>query len=640
MKIKIPSIKLLFLAFSVIYSFENIFVLSGSTIAADIEKGKKIFGARCAGCHGLEGQGDGLMSKFVNPPPRRFVGGIFKYKTTEGEGVPSDEDMFRVITNGLPGTAMPTWGDLLSKEEKLDVIAYEQSFAEEEFKELKTKVIDFSGEVPSSPESVAKGKELFRNVAKCVECHGAEGRGDGVKTLKDDIFFKRLWPRNLTQPWTFRGGSAARNIYTRITTGIQGTPMPSFATGPKALKNEDRWNIANYVVSIADRSKEAPFLFTGSSPGEILKCIYTEEQAPQEIDSPVWGSVKGIAVKMMRPINEGKRMTVRTDQTILVKCMFDKTRIAFLLEWDDRTRSVIGDERIRLLSENSELYSDAIAIQIPRAPIKPTDEDGLIIFGHKSKRIPVNIMQWSAGTVEKTDIAAIYDTNADGKINVRPSTDKSGFAAKGIYLDGVWKALITRELKTSDPADYQFIGTTRIPIAFAAWDGSKLEKEWRHALSNRHWLMLEKLTADMDILQKLYAKLSSYLVLKKFEARNIEKHREAIQLWKKEAYTWDAKDLQKVKALLEWADSDKLSNVPPAASPVPPATVPPVVSPVPQTSTAPPVVSPVPPSTEPPVVSPVPPATEPPATSPVPQTSTAPPVVSPVPPATEPPVVK
>lgn len=294
--------------------------------------------------------------------------------------------------------------------------------------------------------------------------------------------------------------------------------------------------------------------------GEILRCIYTEEQAPQEIDSPVWNSVKGLAIKMMWPINEGILMTMRANLSILVNCVFDKTSIAFLIEWNDLTRSVIGDERIRLLSENEELYSDAVSIQIPQAPIKPTDEEGLIIFGHNSKRIPVNIMQWSAGTVEKTDLAAIYDTDADGKINVRPSHDKSGFAARGKYLDGVWKVLITRELKTSDPADYQFIGTTRIPIAFAAWDGSKLEKGWSHAISNRYWLVLEKLTADMDILQKLYAKLSSYLVLKKFELRDIEKHREAIQLWKKEAHTWDAKDLQKVKALLEWADSDKLSK--------------------------------------------------------------------------------
>src|SRR3990167_572691 len=107
MKIKVRLIKLVFLAFSVIYPFENIPILSGSAIAADIENGKRLFNERCVGCHGFEGQGDGPMAKFVNPPPRRFVGGIFKYKTTEGEGVPTDGDMFRVITNGLPGTAMP-----------------------------------------------------------------------------------------------------------------------------------------------------------------------------------------------------------------------------------------------------------------------------------------------------------------------------------------------------------------------------------------------------------------------------------------------------------------------------------------------------------------------------------------------------
>lgn len=556
MKIKTHLIKIVFLAFSVIYFFENILILSGAAIAADIENGKKIFNERCTGCHGFEGQGDGPMAKFVTPPPRRFVGGIFKYKTTEGEGVPTDGDMFRVITNGLPGTAMPSWGDILSKEEKLDVIEYVKSFAEDEFKELRTKVIDFSEEVPPSPESIAKGRGLFLEGNRCSECHGLEGRGDGIKAFKDDIFFKKLWPRNLTQPWTFRGGSTARDIYTRITVGIQGTPMPSFASGPKALKNEDRWHVANYVVSIADKRKE-PKMEVFATQEDFVHCSYTKEQVPQEIDSPIWNSVQGTAVKMMRPITDAARMTVRTDLSILVHCMFDKTRISLLVEWDDLTRSVIGDEMVRLLSENRELYSDAVAIQIPQMPMQPADEEGLIIFGHNSKRIPVNIMQWSAGSVEKTDLAFIYDSAADGKIKARPSHDKSGFSAKGKYLYGVWKVLITRELKTSDQADYQFIGTTPIPIAFAAWDGSKLEKDWKHTISNRHWLVLEKLTADMDTLQQLYTKLSSYLILKKFEMRDIEKHREAIQLWKKEVRNWDAKDLQKVKALLEWADANK-----------------------------------------------------------------------------------
>ena len=75
--------------------------------------------------------------------------------------------------------------------------------------------LDFGGEMLSSPESIAKGKEHFEKTFECYTCHGMAGRGNGQQALDglQDDWGERIWPANLTRPWTYRGGMARRDIY-------------------------------------------------------------------------------------------------------------------------------------------------------------------------------------------------------------------------------------------------------------------------------------------------------------------------------------------------------------------------------------------------------------------------------------------
>ncbi|TAJ10159.1 MAG: cytochrome c [Nitrospirae bacterium] len=80
------------------------------------DQGKPIFEERCASCHGLQGRGDGPQAPFLSPRPASLI--------SAGTSVKTDAELFAVINNGKPRTAMPAWKDALNEQERRDVLAY------------------------------------------------------------------------------------------------------------------------------------------------------------------------------------------------------------------------------------------------------------------------------------------------------------------------------------------------------------------------------------------------------------------------------------------------------------------------------------------------------------------------------------
>ena len=108
-------------------------ILAGGVQAApaDKERGAKIYAKRCLMCHGEEGDGDGPGAKRLNPPPRDFTEALYKFKTTGADDpMPNDDDILSMIRDGMPGTSMPGWKDVLSEQEMLDLVLYLKIFAE------------------------------------------------------------------------------------------------------------------------------------------------------------------------------------------------------------------------------------------------------------------------------------------------------------------------------------------------------------------------------------------------------------------------------------------------------------------------------------------------------------------------------
>lgn len=210
--------------------------------------GEHLYGQRCATCHGPDGRGNGPAAPSMIPRPRDFTRGEFKYKSTPFGELPTDQDLIRTVRDGLPGGAMPYWRDLLTEQEIRAVVDYIKTFMPKTGQPAHPLAI--SPRIPPTAASVARGNKLYKTM--CASCHGADGRLQ--VELKDSKGYPVI-ARDLTAPWTFRGGSAPEQIWMRITTGLPPAPMPPFR---ESATPDQRWDLVNYMLSLARTSPWEP----------------------------------------------------------------------------------------------------------------------------------------------------------------------------------------------------------------------------------------------------------------------------------------------------------------------------------------------------------------------------------------------
>lgn len=209
--------------------------------------GKVIYDAKCAMCHGTEGKGDGIPSILLNPKPRDFTDGRYKFRSTESGSIPTDADLIATVKNGLHATSMPDWGTIVGDDSVKAVVEYIKSFSPR-FRNEQPKVVSTGTPIPSSAASIAIGKKVYAKL-QCAACHGTDGKGtNAIQHEFTDEWGHTLQATNLTEPWTFRGGATARDVFLRFRTGIDGTPMPSYKG---SASDAEMWHLANYVLSLA-----------------------------------------------------------------------------------------------------------------------------------------------------------------------------------------------------------------------------------------------------------------------------------------------------------------------------------------------------------------------------------------------------
>ncbi len=224
--------------------------LSPQTKEQLLPLGMEVYELRCQGCHGVEGDGQGPASKFLDPKPRNFTKGVFKFRSTPGkDSLPTDSDLYLTITHGLWGTAMPAWYSISDKE-RIAVIQYIKNFSQRWNEEPVKAPISISPEPEANAESIKNGKRLFQN--NCIACHGAEGKGDGfLAGQARDIWGFPIRPANFTLAAGESGGVKlghdSRHLFTVIMTGVGGTPMPVFS---EQLKTKQIWNLVHFVQSL------------------------------------------------------------------------------------------------------------------------------------------------------------------------------------------------------------------------------------------------------------------------------------------------------------------------------------------------------------------------------------------------------
>jgi mono/diheme cytochrome c family protein len=257
------------------------------TMASQLRLGQQVYRLRCATCHGESGDGAGPAAVHLNPRPRDYRRGVFKFTSTPYGVRPRREDLLGTLRRGVSGTSMPSFA-LLPDEELQAVLDYvlalthrgelETLLALEASNEdeLDPAVIpDLVAEVlglwreaesqavfpltppfPPTVQTIESGRRAFlTETAGCFKCHGADGRG---QTSENERGFQDVWGHptraaDLTSGM-FRGGGAPEDIYRRIYSGINGTPMPSFRE-KLAAEPETLWHLVHYVqfVSAARR---------------------------------------------------------------------------------------------------------------------------------------------------------------------------------------------------------------------------------------------------------------------------------------------------------------------------------------------------------------------------------------------------
>ena len=263
-----------------------------------LERGSALYRVHCLHCHGVTGDGRGPTAKWINPHPRDYRQGLFKFQSvdqTEAPRPPRRADLHRVIKLGIEGTAMPSFALLgdgnidlmvsyvihLSMRGKVEYDTFRSNFDYGEQNEKKwTRDLEKTQyavlltknqgndwmdaqqrEIKIAPypykdsdtegikKSVARGQSLFLGIGEegkkfnCVSCHTDYGR---QAKYRFDAWGTLVRPNNLTDG-IYRGGRRTIDIYYRVHSGINGSGMAVFGKGTSP---ETIWDLVNFVQTL------------------------------------------------------------------------------------------------------------------------------------------------------------------------------------------------------------------------------------------------------------------------------------------------------------------------------------------------------------------------------------------------------
>ncbi|RMH17458.1 MAG: hypothetical protein D6696_15705 [Acidobacteria bacterium] len=344
-----------------------------------LDLGRRLYARRCAACHGTSGAGDGEAAYLLYPKPRDLTAGRYRFVST-WDGVPTDGDLFRVISRGIPGSAMPSWAHLPERA-RWALVHYVKSLSAEPLVvpppaapdaaggELGRGVVALVPEPPDDAASRARGRALFAQ--HCAQCHGESGRGDGpsAATLVDGAGFP-IRPRDL-RSGVFKGSPEPELLYRRILAGIPGTPMPQASLEDPV----DGWHLVHYVLSLSSER-----LRQRAEMKRFRIVARRVERIPDHPDSGAWRQAPPVELHLM-PL--WWRYT--RPEVVTVQALHDGRSLALLLTWADDTH-----DQAAIRPQD---FRDAAAVQLAA----PTDDPfGEPFFAMGEPGFPVNVWMWKA----------------------------------------------------------------------------------------------------------------------------------------------------------------------------------------------------------------------------------------------------
>ena len=214
--------------------------------AGDPVKGKVVYERFCVSCHGDLGNGNGEFAEWITTKPRDYRQGTFKWRSTPSGSLPLDSDLDKTIRDGVYGTFMPSWY-AIGEHNRRDVIAYIKTFSARWKTDKPQPPITIPPEPMYTEASVKRGRAVYEK-SNCSQCHGQDALGDGPSAheLKDD-WGNPIVPYDLTQGH-IKCGDRGQDIYRVFITGLNGTPMPSFAD---SISETEAWDLVHYIQSLS-----------------------------------------------------------------------------------------------------------------------------------------------------------------------------------------------------------------------------------------------------------------------------------------------------------------------------------------------------------------------------------------------------
>jgi mono/diheme cytochrome c family protein len=495
---------------------------------AQRESGKRLYLKNCSQCHGEKGDGEGYAAPHLRPRPRNFTSGKFKVRTTPNGALPTHEDLVNVIRRGMPYTSMPAWPSLA--DEEVSDLAYFLTTFSPDFSNAENapKPVPLPNGPKATKETIELGKKLYEENG-CVKCHGTLGRGDGpsAPTLVDD-WDHPIRAADLAQSWTLRGGPSREDIFRTMSTGFNGTPMPSFL---EALTPEQRWAITDFIVSLSG----------SDGPGYSNLVVARHVQDPIDLakGAASFASARVARFPIVGQIMEPGRSFHPPATSVAVQAIYDADSIALLVRWHDMSAQKTGkngpslpvapeeeEEPAAGASENEsggskgsvfgedELaatpagqgqkpgggqpagadpfaeaeaapagqpseFSDAVSIQIP-SQVPTGARKPYFLFGDAQSSVDL----WFFDLARPDPLQ--FTGRGSGDIAPNATGDVTGVAS---YDQGEWSVIFKRPLRAASAAP--FSPGEFMPVAFSVWDGFSRERGNRRGLTVWYSLYVE-----------------------------------------------------------------------------------------------------------------------------------------------------
>jgi len=512
-----------------------------------VSRGRELFGRQCAVCHGVTGDGAGPFAYLMNPRPRNLQRGNFKLATTENQ-VPSDDDLLRTISRGMPGSAMPPWGHLPLSDLRA-LVAHvrwihtqavradvERAAANGDIEAAAVEELIATRTTPGPlvvvpPEPVPDDVRWFNGrrvyLEACASCHGADGQ-PVPEAVKYDAEGYPVPPRSFVNG-IFKGGSEGHQLYVRIVKGVKGTPMPASAG---AYTDDDFWDLIHYVQSLARAgAQERAQLRQGTFAAPRVSVL------PAGPMDEAWSQARPLYVAMS-PL----WWTEERTEGVVVQAVHDGTELAIRLSWLDPT---LDDSAVR-----HDEFRDAVGIQFSMSSDPPfymgdaTEHGGVNIWMWKADRQtniaqgyrdvdaafpdrvvdyypepaftsteamgveppagaigthnPEFITAWGAGNLVadpglKTPVECLV-ARGPGTLSAKPANVQF-VAGQAVYERGVWYVQMQRTLdlpgehdagdeRAFKPGDY-------LPVSFAVWNGAAGDRDGKKNISIWQKLVIE-----------------------------------------------------------------------------------------------------------------------------------------------------